>query len=123
METNIHKKNKAAAHVVGEWFEERVLAIFSIPLLLWLILQLIWVYKYDNCYESFADFVQNPLNASALIMFLAFFLKYLFLSMKVVFEDYVHCECVKLTLILGMKFLGIFAFVIGTLAVVKIFVN
>ena len=122
METNIHKKNKATAHGVGEWFEERVLAIFSIPLLIWLILSLIGVYKW-GCYESFADFVKNPINATFLIMFLAFFLKYLFLSMKVVFEDYVHCECVKLTLILGMKFVGIFAFVIGTLAVVKIFVN
>ena len=122
MVDNIQKtfKSKASAHGAGEWVEERVLALFSIPLLLWLIANLIWIYS-CGCYESFEGFVKMPLNTVFLIMFLGFFLKYTFLGMKVVFEDYVSCECAKWTLILGMKFVGIFAFLTGTLSVLKIF--
>jgi succinate dehydrogenase / fumarate reductase membrane anchor subunit len=118
--TNKHIKERATAHGASEWMNERVMALFSVPLMLWFICKILQVHK--SCHENLADIIKQPINAVLLIMFIGFFLYYSTLAMKVVVEDYVHCKCVKLFLILSMKFVGIFSFVASCLAILRVFV-
>ncbi len=112
---NPHIKNGSAAEGSKEWLNERFSALFSIPLLLWFIFSLC-----SSCHTSIESFLLQPFNAILMVMFIGFFLDYTTLAMKVVVEDYVHCECMKLALIWGMKFLALLAFVSATYSIIYI---
>ena len=114
-DNNIHIKNKATAEGSREWLNERFSALFSIPLLLWFIFSISPI-----CHTSLESFLLEPINAILMVVFIGFFLDYTTLAMKVVVEDYVHCECMKLALIWGMKFLALFAFVTATYSIIYI---
>lgn len=116
------KKSKATSEGSHEWLMERVTGFFSIPLLLWLIWSLV-SFGSCGCYASLKDFVSTPINAILLILFLGFFLTYANLAMKVIYEDYVTCNCAKWTLILATKFIAFFTFVAGVFSILNIYFN
>jgi succinate dehydrogenase / fumarate reductase membrane anchor subunit len=109
--------SKSTGEGSHEWLEERIYGLFSIPLLIWFMVNMAMVYK--GFYLGLDDFLSIPFNAILTVLFVGFFLYYLSLSMKVVFEDYVSCKCMRFALILGLRFVGVFAFVATCLAVIK----
>lgn len=115
------RKSKATAEGSHEWLTERVTALFSIPLLLWLIVGLVRISC--GCFGSLKDFISEPINAIAIITLFACFLVYTSLALKVVFEDYVKCNCLKWTLILGVKFISIVTFITAVFAILNIYFN
>lgn len=116
------KKSKAAAEGSHEWLTERVMALFSIPLVIWLVHSLV-TFQTCGCYKDLVDFLKVPVNSTLMVMLLGFFFTYLYMALKVVFEDYIRCNYTKWTLIIATKFISIFAFVYGVLAILKIFLK
>ncbi len=116
------KKSKAVSEGSHEWLTERVMAVFSLPLVIWLVWTLTRLGS-CGCYGNIVEFLEKPINATLIIMLLGFFFTYLYLALKVVYEDYVSCSCAKWVLILGTKFISIFAFALGAISVLKILFN
>ncbi len=114
MNTQTHNKH----HASREWLHERIAAVISIPLLIWLITSLV---RFGcGCYGTLADFLSRPLNTALLIIFIGSFMHYTTLAMKVVFEDYVSNIPVRNFIIKFICVAGIAGFVLGVVAVLKI---
>lgn len=115
------RKSKAIAEGSREWVNERVMALFSLPLMIWLVINLVALGC--GCNGVLRDFITVPLNAVLLIMFFGCFLTYTYLALKVVFEDYSTSSCAKWVMILGVKFIGIFTFIAVTFSILNLYFN
>lgn len=105
-------------HASREWLVERISGAISIPLLIWLVVNLI-SFK-CGCYKSLGDFLSRELNVILLIIFIGNFLFYSTLAMKVVFEDYVSNTGVRNFLIKLMYVAGVAGFALAVYAIYTI---
>lgn len=103
----------SAGHGSGHWLAQRVTAVAAIPLCLWLVYSIVALRGASH--TVLIDWLASPVNAVSMILFVITVFYHAALGLQVVIEDYVHCECVKLPSIIGMK-LALFA-----LAVVSVF--
>ena len=106
-------------HGVGHWKLQRISAIAMIPLVLWFIPSLLFVLM--SGYNDAIDWVQNPLNATGLVLLFGTLFFHAALGLQVVIEDYVHLEGLKIILIILIKLLSILLGVLSILCVLKIF--
>ncbi|MCP5362173.1 MAG: succinate dehydrogenase, hydrophobic membrane anchor protein [Hyphomicrobiales bacterium] len=88
----------AAKTGVAHWWHQRVTAIANIVLVLWLI----WSFSRLDFtdYDAIYDWMSFPFNALMLIFLIGNVFYHGYLGIKVVIEDYSHCECGKMTAIL-----------------------
>ena len=91
----------AGAH---EWWGERVTAVALIPLTIWFIWHAVRLSHAD--YAICRAFVAAPVNAILLILLAVIMIRHAALGLRVVIEDYVHSEGLKLALLLLIKFAG-----------------
>lgn len=115
----MNNETKQDHHASREWLHERYAAVISIPLLIWLVINLIRFSR--GHYGSFGDFIASPVNATLLMVFIGVFMYYTILAMKVVFEDYISNIKLRDCLIKFMYFAGFAGFILATIAVLKIF--
>lgn len=101
-----------------EWIRERIAALISIPLVIWLVVNLIG-FKH-GMYTDLGDFLGHRSNAILLVLLLASFLEYSTLAVKVVLEDYISNEKLRHKLIIFIEFMGTVFFVLGVIAVICI---
>jgi len=106
-------------HGVGHWKLQRISAIAMIPLVLWFVSSLLFVIM--SGYNDAIDWVQNPLNATGLVLLFGTLFFHAALGLQVVIEDYVHLEGLKIILIILIKLLSILLGVLSILCVLKIF--
>jgi len=106
-------------HGVGHWKLQRISAIAMIPLVLWFVPSLLFVIM--SGYNDAIDWVQNPLNATGLVLLFGTLFFHAALGLQVVIEDYVHLEGLKIILIILVKLLSILLGVLSILCVLKIF--
>ncbi len=106
-------------HGVGHWKLQRISAIAMIPLVLWFVPSLLFVIM--SGYNDAIDWVQNPLNATGLVLLFGTLFFHAALGLQVVIEDYVHLEGLKIILIILIKLLSILLAVLSILCVLKIF--
>ena len=106
-------------HGVGHWKLQRISAIAMIPLVLWFVPSLLFVIM--SGYNDAIDWVQNPLNATGLVLLFGTLFFHAALGLQVVIEDYVHLEGLKIILIILIKLLSILLGVLSILCVLKIF--
>ena len=104
---------------VGHWKLQRISAIAMIPLVLWFVPSLLFVIM--SGYNDAIDWVQNPLNATGLVLLFGTLFFHAALGLQVVIEDYVHLEGLKIILIILIKLLSILLGVLSILCVLKIF--
>ena len=109
----------SAKHGVGHWKLQRVSAIGMIPLILWFIPSL--MLTIISGYNEAILWIQNPFNATGLILLLGTIFFHASLGLQVVIEDYVHSEGLKIISITFIKLSSILLGVLSILCVLKIF--
>ncbi len=102
----------SAKEGTDHWWAQRVSAIALVPLVLWLIVSLLKTLIGSGLsYDSAIVWIQSPTNTLFTIFFIIAAYYHGYLGIKVVIEDYIHNEFLKLTMIV-IKQLG-FAFLLG----------
>ena len=72
-------------------------------------------------HATVSKWLHSPVNAALLIVLLIALFYHAQLGMQVVVEDYIESEWRKIAAIILIKFLALFAALVATLAVVKVF--
>ena len=104
---------------VAHWWAQRLTAIFLVPLLIWLVANIVYLFGADI--KIVRMWIANPVNAALLILFTLALFHHAQLGLKVVIEDYIHTSWLKgssivlvksFAVILGLCFdLSMFIFV------------
>lgn len=100
------------------WWVQRVSAIAMIPSLVYLLVQLPALTTHDH--DALLIWLQQPLPALALAIFIASAFYHASLGIQVVIEDYIHGEGQKIALLLVNKLAFLFLGVAAIYAVVRI---
>ena len=111
----------SAKQGIQHWWQQRLTAILLIPLSLWLTAALISMTTMD--YVAITEWLKAPINATLLILFVTALFHHAQLGMQVVIEDYVESEWQKITGLVLVKFLALFAGLVSVLAILKIFMG
>ena len=109
----------SAKHGVGHWKIQRLSAVGMIPLILWFIPSL--MLTIISGYNEAILWIQNPFNATGLILLLGTIFFHASLGLQVVIEDYVHSEGLKIISIIFVKLSSILLGVLSIFCVLKIF--
>ena len=98
---------------VAHWWAQRLTAIFLVPLLIWLVANIVYLFGADI--EIVRMWIASPVNAVLLILFNLALFHHAQLGLQVVIEDYIHTSWLKgssivlvksLAVILGLLTLG-----------------
>jgi len=106
-------------HGVGHWKLQRISAIAMVPLVLWFVPSLLFTLM--SGYNASIIWVQNPFNATGLVLLFGTLFFHSALGLQVVIEDYVHLEGLKIISIILIKLLAILLGVLSILCVLKLF--
>ena len=127
MNNNImeNKLNKVRAmknlknHGLAHWKLQRISAIAMVPLVIWFTSSLMLVLI--NGYEQSIEWLQNPFNATGLILLFGILYFHAASGLQVVIEDYVHHEGLKIVSLILIKLIALVLGVLSILCVLKIF--
>ena len=127
MNNNImeNKLNKVQAmkslknHGLAHWKLQRISAIAMVPLVIWFTSSLMLVLI--NGYEQSIEWLQNPFNATGLILLFGILYFHAASGLQVVIEDYVHHEGLKIVSLILIKSVAFVLGVLSILCVLKIF--
>lgn len=108
----------SAKEGAGTWLAERVSAVALLPLVIWVVAGMIIHVGGD--YASAVAWIAHPVNAVALVLLLVVMFHHAQLGMQVVYEDYIHCDAVKIVSIYLTKFVAYALAAAGSFAVLKI---
>ena len=113
------KKMQSKSHGVAHWKLQRISAIAMIPLVIWFVSSL--TFSLINSYDQSVAWLQNPLNATGLVLLFGTLYFHAASGLQVVIEDYVHNEGLKIMSIILIKLLSILLGVLSILCVLKIY--
>jgi succinate dehydrogenase / fumarate reductase, membrane anchor subunit len=108
----------SAKEGMHHWWAQRLTSLALIPLTVWFVASLIGLIGADH--REFVEWLANPVNATAMVLFLAIAFHHAQLGMQVVLEDYVSSHALRTTGVIVVKFLcvGLAAFgIVSTLIV------
>lgn len=100
------------------WWQERVSAIATLLLTVWLGASLALLPALD--FATVRDWLASPFAAVPMLLFIAAAFWHLVMGLVVVIEDYVHEPGNKFFALLLVKFAGLFAAALAMFAVLKI---
>ncbi len=110
---------QSKSHGVIHWKLQRISAIAMIPLVIWFVSSL--TFNLINSYEQSVAWLQNPLNATGLVLLFGTLYFHAASGLQVVIEDYVHNEGLKIMSLILIKLLSILLGVLSILCVLKIY--
>jgi succinate dehydrogenase / fumarate reductase membrane anchor subunit len=110
-------KNTGGAH----WIAERVTAIAAVFFTIWLAYSLLAIATGNIANARI--WLSSPFHAVVMVLFLANTFYHSAMGLQVVIEDYVHCNCAKVGLLLANKFACIAAAATGIFAVFHIYAS
>lgn len=100
------------------WWAQRLTALALVPLTIWFVVSLVALAGAP--YAAFIAWIQGPVTAVLLVVFLAVGFHHMQLGLREVIEDYVHTEWRKIALIVFVKFASALAALAGIFAVLQI---
>lgn len=103
----------------SHWWAQRVSAVALIFLILWALYSAYVLVPLD--YYVCIGFLMQPLNALLATFLITTLFYHGYLGIQVVIEDYIHCECAKIALLVGLKLLSAFAAAAGVFAILTIY--
>ena len=112
-------KMQSKSHGVVHWKLQRISAIAMIPLVIWFVSSL--TFSLINSYEQSVAWLQNPLNATGLVLLFGTLYFHAASGLQVVIEDYVHNEGLKIMSLILIKLLSVLLGVLSILSVLKIY--
>ncbi len=92
----------SAKEGVGHWWLQRMTALALVPLTLWFVFSMARYPVGD--YVTFLSWIKAPLVAATLVLYLAIGFYHSSLGVRVVVEDYIGNEAMKMTLIVLSNF-------------------
>ncbi len=105
----------------SHWFGQQIAAIALIPLSLYVLTTFMLQVVLGNGYESALAWMQNPLNAIAMILMLSVGIIHgANGAISGLIEDYVHHRVLHLLGLLAIKFTAALTLIAGVLSVLKI---
>ena len=113
------KKMQSKSHGVAHWKLQRISAIAMIPLVIWFVSSL--TFSLINSYDQSVAWLQNPLNATGLVLLFGTLYFHAASGLQVVIEDYVHNEGLKIMSLILIKLVSILLGVLSILCVLKIY--
>jgi len=111
----------SAKNGTHHWWAQRLTAIALVPLTFWFIYTLVSLTTLD--YLAAIGWLQSPMNSILLILFVFALFYHAELGMQVVIEDYIENEAQKITSIILLKFVMLFAGLAGIVAILKVFLG
>lgn len=108
----------SAKHGFSHWWWQRVTAIALIPLTFWFVYSLVCLS--GGGYLAAVAWLNSPINATIMLLFVLTALYHGQTGLQVVIEDYVHTRWVNLTLLLLIKFAAVILAVLSVISVFKI---
>lgn len=103
------------------WIAQRLTAIALIPLCIWFVFSLVSMTELN--YQMAIDWIQSPLSAIFLLLFIIAMFHHAQLGMQVVIEDYIDCKVIKITGLVLLKLVSFFAALSAATAVLKIYLG
>ena len=102
------------------FWHQRLTAVALVPLTMWFV----WVVaRYTGApYGEVVDFLRNPFNATAMLLFVLAGLYHMVLGVQVVIEDYIEREVTRLALLILANLAAFAVGVISVIAVLRIVV-
>ncbi len=106
-------------HGVSHWKLQRISAIAMIPLVIWFTSSLMLTLM--EGYEQSIEWLQNPINATGLILLFGTLYFHAASGLQVVIEDYVHHEGLKTISLILIKLIAVLLGTLSILCVLKIY--
>ncbi|MEI7607667.1 MAG: succinate dehydrogenase, hydrophobic membrane anchor protein [Rhodospirillaceae bacterium] len=108
-----------ASHTgTDHWWTQRLTSLALLPLSLWFIFSI--ASMAGASYVTVKLWLQSPCNAALLIALVLVMFHHAVSGMEVIFEDYIHCKCAKVTTIVAVKFAGALGAITCTVSVLKL---
>jgi succinate dehydrogenase / fumarate reductase, membrane anchor subunit len=107
----------SAKEGVEHWWRQRLTAVALIPLVLWFVITLVGHVGLDR--REAVAWLGSPIPAILMILLIGVGVYHAALGLQVVVEDYVHREWSKLTLLIALRFAGVFLGVAGIFAILR----
>lgn len=101
-----------------QWWMQRMTAVALIPLTLWLAASLLRHVADD--YATLAAWLRTPLAAVLMVLLLIALCYHMALGLKVIVEDYVHVERVKVAAVAVIHVLSVALAVAGIFATLRV---
>lgn len=95
------------------WMMERITAVLLVPLVMWIVYSIL-ILK-GASYEAFIAWMQSPINAVVMMMFMVVSSYHAVMGLQVIMEDYISCHCTRMVGIVFVKVL------FGVVAVASVF--
>ena len=112
-------KMQSKSNGVVHWKLQRISAIAMIPLVIWFVSSL--TFSLINSYDQSVAWLQNPLNATGLVLLFGTLYFHAASGLQVVIEDYIHNEGLKIMSLILIKLISILLGVLSILCVLKIY--
>lgn len=112
---NIGSAKSGFAH----WWSLRISSVALIFLTGWALYSAYVLVPLD--YYVFIGFLMQPLNALLATLLIVACFYHGYLGIEEVIIDYIHCECAKITLLVGLKLLSVFAAAASVFAIFTIY--
>ncbi len=103
------------------WIAQRLTSVALIPLSIWFVFSLVCITKLN--YQTAIEWIQSPLSAVFLLLFIIAMFHHAQLGMQVVIEDYIDCKVIKITGLILLKLVSFFAGLAAATAVLKIYLG
>jgi len=100
------------------WWLHRVTAVAQIPLVIFFVVSIVGNVGGD--YESWMLWIQHPVVAVLMILFIANTCYHFRLGLQVLIEDYVHEKGIRLLSMLGLTFGSVLLATVGIFSILKI---
>lgn len=103
---------------VSHWWWQRLTAIALVPLTLWFVVALVSLQNAD--YATVTGWLQSPVNAAMLALFVVAGIHHGQLGVQVVIEDYIHVEWIKFSSLIALKLVAVLLAAIAVIAIIRI---
>ena len=108
----------SAKEGVNHWWWQRLTAVAMIPLALWFVFSVAALSGAEH--STVKLWMQSPVVAALLILFVSVVFYHAQLGMQVVIEDYVHAEWLKHVCLLTLKFTAVFLTVVAVVVILQV---
>lgn len=117
-------KVKDASHAQGgshHWIFQRITALAIIPLVIWFVVTI--VCAVTNPQKGALEFLQSPISAMAMVLFLSVMIYHGSLGIRVVYEDYISNKFARNCTIIITNFISIALVLLSIISVVNFHIN
>jgi succinate dehydrogenase / fumarate reductase, membrane anchor subunit len=108
----------AAKEGASHWWHERLTSLALVPLALWFSFSIALLAVAD--YSTVSAWIGSPLSSVLMILAISVGFYHGYLGLKVIIEDYVSHETVKIGLLISVALLAVLFAALGVVSVLKI---